>query len=161
MRRNSGIHVLSWQEIWCIKHVHAKNFILFWQRLYKESREAQFYLVDAEVLTHDVPYHDYFYTLNRYCIIRSSKQKCRLRWATVNECFSQDKLHCMLAMYQSWNLSCSFTQQNFISCFACPLVVSRRVGSLTQEARLMGLWPLGLHNPEYVSFQLLPEEREL
>ncbi|KAM9697141.1 protein Aster-C isoform 1-T1 [Dama dama] len=52
------------------------------QRLYKESREAQFYLVDAEVLTHDVPYHDYFYTLNRYCIIRSSKQKCRLRVST-------------------------------------------------------------------------------
>ncbi|XP_064351238.1 protein Aster-C isoform X2 [Camelus dromedarius] len=52
------------------------------QRLYKDSREAQFYLVDAEVLTHDVPYHDYFYTLNRYCIIRSSKQKCRLRVST-------------------------------------------------------------------------------
>uniref|UniRef100_A0A8D2B7V1 GRAM domain containing 1C n=1 Tax=Sciurus vulgaris TaxID=55149 RepID=A0A8D2B7V1_SCIVU len=50
--------------------------------LYKESREAQFYLVDSEVLTHDVPYHDYFYTLNRYCIIRSSKQKCRLRVST-------------------------------------------------------------------------------
>ncbi|XP_076974450.1 protein Aster-C isoform X3 [Tamandua tetradactyla] len=52
------------------------------QTLYKESREAQFYMVDAEVLTHDVPYHDYFYTLNRYCIIRSSKQKCRLRIST-------------------------------------------------------------------------------
>uniref|UniRef100_A0A2K6GBQ3 GRAM domain containing 1C n=1 Tax=Propithecus coquereli TaxID=379532 RepID=A0A2K6GBQ3_PROCO len=56
--------------------------ILFWQTLFKESREARFYLVDAEVLTHDVPYHDYFYTLNRYCIIRSSKQKCRLRVST-------------------------------------------------------------------------------
>ncbi|KAM6223965.1 LOW QUALITY PROTEIN: protein Aster-C [Rhynchocyon petersi] len=52
------------------------------QTLYKESRESQFYLVDSEVLTHDVPYHDYFYTLNRYCIIRSSKQKCRLRVST-------------------------------------------------------------------------------
>ncbi|XP_045857253.1 protein Aster-C isoform X1 [Meles meles] len=52
------------------------------QTLYKESREAQFYLVDSEVLTHDVPYHDYFYTLNRYHIIRSSKQKCRLRVST-------------------------------------------------------------------------------
>ncbi|XP_059777092.1 protein Aster-C isoform X2 [Balaenoptera ricei] len=52
------------------------------QRLYKESREAQFYLVDSEVLTHNVPYHDYFYTLNRYYIIRSSKQKCRLRVST-------------------------------------------------------------------------------
>ncbi|XP_036074381.1 protein Aster-C isoform X2 [Rousettus aegyptiacus] len=52
------------------------------QTLYKESREAQFYLVDSEVLTHDVPYHDYFYTLNRYYIIPTSKQKCRLRVST-------------------------------------------------------------------------------
>ncbi|XP_048202597.1 protein Aster-C isoform X2 [Perognathus longimembris pacificus] len=52
------------------------------QTLYKESREAQFYIVDAEVLTHDVPYHDYFYTLNRYCIIQSARQKCRLRVST-------------------------------------------------------------------------------
>ncbi|XP_029424096.1 protein Aster-C isoform X2 [Nannospalax galili] len=52
------------------------------QILYKESQEAQFYLVDSEVLTHDVPYHNYFYTLNRYCIIRSTKQKCRLRVST-------------------------------------------------------------------------------
>ncbi|KAM4887900.1 protein Aster-C isoform 3-T3 [Thomomys bottae] len=52
------------------------------QVLYKESREAQFYIVDAEVLTHDVPYHDHFYTLNRYCIIRSARQKCRLRVST-------------------------------------------------------------------------------
>lgn len=52
------------------------------QTLYKESREARFYLVDSEVLTHDVPYHDYFYTLNRYCIVRSAKQRCRLRVST-------------------------------------------------------------------------------
>ncbi|NP_001125369.1 protein Aster-C [Pongo abelii] len=52
------------------------------QTLYKESREARFYMVDSEVLTHDVPYHDYFYTVDRYCIIRSSKQKCRLRVST-------------------------------------------------------------------------------
>ncbi|KAM9205810.1 protein Aster-C isoform 3-T3 [Mergus octosetaceus] len=36
-------------------------------------------IVDAEVLTHDVPYHDYFYTVNRYCISRTSSHKCRLR----------------------------------------------------------------------------------
>ncbi|XP_070262324.1 protein Aster-C isoform X2 [Myotis yumanensis] len=52
------------------------------QTLYKESREAQFYLVDAEVVTHDVPYHDYFYTVNRYHIFPSSEQKCRLRVST-------------------------------------------------------------------------------
>uniref|UniRef100_A0A8C7TN27 GRAM domain containing 1C n=1 Tax=Oncorhynchus mykiss TaxID=8022 RepID=A0A8C7TN27_ONCMY len=49
------------------------------QILYKEFREGQYYLVDSEVYTHDVPYHDYFYTQNRYCIIRHSKRKCRLR----------------------------------------------------------------------------------
>uniref|UniRef100_A0A3P9HXT9 GRAM domain containing 1c n=1 Tax=Oryzias latipes TaxID=8090 RepID=A0A3P9HXT9_ORYLA len=49
------------------------------QTLYKESREGQYYLVDSEVYTHDVPYHDYFYTSNRYYIISHSKRKCRLR----------------------------------------------------------------------------------
>lgn len=39
--------------------------------------------MDAEVLTHDVPYHDYFYTVNRYYISRTSSHKCRLRWAWV------------------------------------------------------------------------------
>nr|XP_040022808.1 protein Aster-C [Gasterosteus aculeatus aculeatus]XP_040022809.1 protein Aster-C [Gasterosteus aculeatus aculeatus] len=49
------------------------------QTLYKESREGQYYLVDSEVYTHDVPYHDYFYIQNRYYIISNSKRKCRLR----------------------------------------------------------------------------------
>ncbi|XP_017261819.1 protein Aster-C isoform X2 [Kryptolebias marmoratus] len=49
------------------------------QILYKESREAQFYIVDSEVYTHDVPYHDYFYTQTRYYIVSVSKRKCRLR----------------------------------------------------------------------------------
>ncbi|KAM8731124.1 protein Aster-C isoform 4-T4 [Acanthopagrus schlegelii] len=49
------------------------------QTLYKESRDGHYYLLDSEVYTHDVPYHDYFYTQNRYYIIRNSKKKCRLR----------------------------------------------------------------------------------
>ncbi|XP_049420858.1 protein Aster-C isoform X1 [Epinephelus fuscoguttatus] len=49
------------------------------QTLYKESRDGQYYHVESEVYTHDVPYHDYFYTQNRYYIIRNSKRKCRLR----------------------------------------------------------------------------------
>ncbi|XP_071341282.1 protein Aster-C isoform X2 [Trachinotus anak] len=49
------------------------------QTLYKESRDGQYYLVESEVYTHDVPYHDYFYTQTRYYIERSSKRKCRLR----------------------------------------------------------------------------------
>ncbi|XP_068437997.1 protein Aster-C [Clinocottus analis] len=46
---------------------------------YKESREGHNYLVDSEVYTHDVPYHDYFYIQNRYYIISNSKRKCRLK----------------------------------------------------------------------------------
>ncbi|XP_070784319.1 protein Aster-C [Enoplosus armatus] len=49
------------------------------QTLYKQSRDGQYYQVDSEVYTHDVPYHDYFYTQNRYYIISNSKRKCRLR----------------------------------------------------------------------------------
>uniref|UniRef100_A0A3Q3KNN7 VASt domain-containing protein n=3 Tax=Monopterus albus TaxID=43700 RepID=A0A3Q3KNN7_MONAL len=45
----------------------------------KESKDGHYYHVDAEVYTRDVPYHDYFYTQNRYCIISNSKRKCRLR----------------------------------------------------------------------------------
>ncbi|XP_063812864.1 protein Aster-C isoform X2 [Pseudophryne corroboree] len=49
------------------------------QTWYKDGQDKQFYTVDTEVFTHDVPYHDYFYTLNKYCITRTSKSKCRLR----------------------------------------------------------------------------------
>ncbi|XP_074928252.1 protein Aster-C isoform X3 [Chelonoidis abingdonii] len=52
------------------------------QILNKLSQKGQSYRVDAEVLTHDVPYHDYFYTVNRYSITRTSNQKCRLRLST-------------------------------------------------------------------------------
>ncbi|XP_034645093.1 protein Aster-C isoform X3 [Trachemys scripta elegans] len=52
------------------------------QILNKLSQKGQSYRVDAEVLTHDVPYHDYFYTVNRYFITRTSNQKCRLRLST-------------------------------------------------------------------------------
>uniref|UniRef100_A0A8D0G3Y9 GRAM domain containing 1C n=1 Tax=Sphenodon punctatus TaxID=8508 RepID=A0A8D0G3Y9_SPHPU len=48
----------------------------------KQSQKGQSYLVDAEVLTHDVPYHDYFYTVNSYCITRMSNKKCKLRVST-------------------------------------------------------------------------------
>ncbi|KAG7244521.1 hypothetical protein CRUP_013529 [Coryphaenoides rupestris] len=49
------------------------------QTLYKASQERECYIVDAEVVTHQVPYHDYFYTLNRYVLTRVAKHKCRLR----------------------------------------------------------------------------------
>ncbi|KAM4534214.1 protein Aster-C isoform 2-T3 [Odontesthes bonariensis] len=49
------------------------------QMQHKDSKDGQYYLVDSEVYTHEVPYHDYFYTHNRYYIISNSKKKCRLR----------------------------------------------------------------------------------
>ncbi|KAM6970430.1 protein Aster-B isoform 2-T2 [Aplochiton taeniatus] len=52
------------------------------QTMYKASQESECYIVDAEVIAHDVPYHDYFYTLNRYMLTRVAKNKCRLRVST-------------------------------------------------------------------------------
>lgn len=71
------------------------------QTLYKESREGQYYMVGSEVYTHDVPYHDYFYTQNRYCIISNSKHKCRLRIYTD-----------VIYKKQPWGLVKSFITKN-------------------------------------------------
>ncbi|XP_039183245.1 protein Aster-C isoform X2 [Crotalus tigris] len=49
------------------------------QMLHKRSHKDRSYQVDAEVVTHNVPYHDYFYTVNSYSISHMSSQKCRLR----------------------------------------------------------------------------------
>lgn len=51
------------------------------QTMYKASQESECYVIDAEVLTHDVPYHDYFYTINRYTLTRVARNKSRLRCA--------------------------------------------------------------------------------
>lgn len=48
--------------------------------MYKASQESECYVIDAEVLTHDVPYHDYFYTINRYTLTRVARNKSRLRY---------------------------------------------------------------------------------
>ncbi|XP_056595023.1 protein Aster-C [Triplophysa dalaica] len=72
-----------------------------YQTLYKESREGQYYMVGAEVYTHDVPYHDYFYTQNRFCIISNSKHKCRLRIYTD-----------VIYKKQPWGLVKSFISKN-------------------------------------------------
>ncbi|GCB63138.1 protein Aster-C isoform X1 [Scyliorhinus torazame] len=71
------------------------------QILCKENQIGLYYLIDAEVTTHDVPYHDYFYTHNRYCIIQTSRRKCRLRVST-DVCYRK----------QPWSLVKSFIQKN-------------------------------------------------
>lgn len=50
--------------------------------MYKASQESECYVIDAEVLTHDVPYHDYFYTINRYTLTRVARNKSRLRYTS-------------------------------------------------------------------------------
>ncbi|XP_062904421.1 protein Aster-C [Mobula hypostoma] len=71
------------------------------QTMSKDSRPGQYYVIDAEITTHDVPYHDYFYTHNRFCIIQTSRRKCRLRVST-DVCYRK----------QPWGLVKSFIQKN-------------------------------------------------
>ncbi|XP_051952628.1 protein Aster-B-like isoform X2 [Xyrauchen texanus] len=74
------------------------------QTLYKASQESECYIIDAEVITHDVPYHDYFYTLNRYMLTRVAKNKCRLRVSTE-----------LRFRKQPWGLVKGFIEKNFWS----------------------------------------------
>ncbi|XP_076591890.1 protein Aster-B isoform X1 [Chaetodon auriga] len=74
------------------------------QTLYKVSQESECYIIDAEVITHDVPYHDYFYTLNHYMLTRVAKNKCRLRVSTE-----------LRYRKQPWGLVKGFIERNFWS----------------------------------------------
>ncbi|XP_070808308.1 protein Aster-B isoform X1 [Pituophis catenifer annectens] len=74
------------------------------QTMYKASQESECYVIDAEVLTHDVPYHDYFYTINRYTLTRVARNKCRLRVSTE-----------LRYRKQPWGLVKSFIEKNFWS----------------------------------------------
>uniref|UniRef100_A0A665UHA1 VASt domain-containing protein n=1 Tax=Echeneis naucrates TaxID=173247 RepID=A0A665UHA1_ECHNA len=74
------------------------------QTLYKASQESECYIIDAEVITHDVPYHDYFYTMNRYMLTRVAKNKCRLRVSTE-----------LRYRKQPWGLVKGFIEKNFWS----------------------------------------------
>lgn len=59
--------------------------------MYKASQESECYVIDAEVLTHDVPYHDYFYTINRYTLTRVARNKSRLRCGVSRPQWAQRK----------------------------------------------------------------------
>ncbi|XP_029429846.1 protein Aster-B isoform X4 [Rhinatrema bivittatum] len=74
------------------------------QTLYKASQESECYVIDAEVLTHDVPYHDYFYTVNRYTLTRVARNKSRLRVSTE-----------LRYRKQPWGLVKTFIEKNFWS----------------------------------------------
>uniref|UniRef100_A0A286Y3G9 GRAM domain containing 1B n=1 Tax=Cavia porcellus TaxID=10141 RepID=A0A286Y3G9_CAVPO len=74
------------------------------QTMYKASQESECYVVDAEVLTHDVPYHDYFYTVNRYTLTRVARNKSRLRVSTE-----------LRYRKQPWGLVKTFIEKNFWS----------------------------------------------
>jgi len=72
--------------------------------MYKASQESECYVIDAEVLTHDVPYHDYFYTINRYTLTRVARNKSRLRVSTE-----------LRYRKQPWGLVKTFIEKNFWS----------------------------------------------
>ncbi|KAM5246388.1 protein Aster-B isoform 2-T2 [Ctenodactylus gundi] len=74
------------------------------QTVYKASQESECYVIDAEVLTHDVPYHDYFYTINRYTLTRVARNKSRLRVSTE-----------LRYRKQPWGLVKTFIEKNFWS----------------------------------------------
>ncbi|KAG8568327.1 hypothetical protein GDO81_013959 [Engystomops pustulosus] len=74
------------------------------QTLYKASQESECYVIDAEVLTHDIPYHDYFYTINRYTLTRVARNKSRLRISTE-----------LRYRKQPWGLVKTFIEKNFWS----------------------------------------------
>ncbi|XP_043929085.1 protein Aster-C [Protopterus annectens] len=71
------------------------------QMWYQNRHDSGLFMVDAEVTMNEVPYHDYFYNVNRYCIIHTSKHKCRLR---VSSDISYRK--------QPWGLIKSFIEKN-------------------------------------------------
>lgn len=149
VRRNFSIYVLNCWEHKNIENIHVSVFILFWQTLYKGSREAQFYLVDAEVLTHDVPYHDYFYTLTRYCIVGSAKQRCRLRWGVASAWFKVD-----------YGMLCNISPESLVrhnkAFTSCRNDVARsgqeKGGNPHSRLKLIKAWDSGLHSLEQVSF---------
>lgn len=62
------------------------------QTMYKASQESECYVIDAEVLTHDVPYHDYFYTINRYTLTRVARNKSRLRCRVRRACVGSQEV---------------------------------------------------------------------
>ncbi|XP_044525588.1 protein Aster-B isoform X1 [Gracilinanus agilis] len=74
------------------------------QTMYKACQESECYVIDAEVLTHDVPYHDYFYTINRYTLTRVARNKSRLRVSTE-----------LRYRKQPWGLVKTFIEKNFWS----------------------------------------------
>ncbi|MGH0162301.1 UNVERIFIED_CONTAM: hypothetical protein FKN15_067497 [Acipenser sinensis] len=74
------------------------------QTLFTKLARSECYVIDAEVITHEVPYHDYFYTLNRYTLTRVAKNKCRLRVSTE-----------LRYRKQPWGLVKSFIEKNFWS----------------------------------------------
>ncbi|XP_043456501.1 protein Aster-A isoform X1 [Prionailurus bengalensis] len=49
------------------------------QTLFRRGPQAGACVVDSEVLTQGIPYHDYFYTAHRYCILGLARNKARLR----------------------------------------------------------------------------------
>lgn len=118
----------------------------FPQTMYKASQESECYVIDAEVLTHDVPYHDYFYTINRYTLTRVARNKSRLRCSVSGldglvSCFQPEthgavtfgnihlllrmeeelgKLACQRVLSSPFHRVLTVSAMGSLSCSACP-----------------------------------------
>ncbi|KAL4229245.1 Protein Aster-B [Mactra antiquata] len=79
---------------------------------YKSSQPGVMYLIDAECTPLGIPYSDAFYVVNRYCLTRVSKEKCRLRvtsevkfrkslWGVVKNMIERNSVQGVLDYFQS------------------------------------------------------------
>ncbi|XP_067831536.1 protein Aster-B-like isoform X4 [Heptranchias perlo] len=91
------------------------------QTLYKSSQKSECYIVDSEVVTQGIPYQDYFYTVNRYCLMCVARNKCRLRVSS--------EIH---YRKQPWNLVKNFIERNTMSGLAQHF---QHLGSLQSKYR--------------------------
>lgn len=105
----------------------------FMQTMYKASQESECYVIDAEVLTHDVPYHDYFYTINRYTLTRVARNKSRLRYASCGiKSFTDDQKSPLGRSSAVWCVRSGWGELSLISLSCCqntPITRSYRRGS--------------------------------
>ena len=72
----------------------------------KQSQPGVMYVIDAECTPLGIPYSDTFYVMNRYCLTRVSKDKCRLR-VTSEVKYRKSVWGMVKSKYYRYNL-CSF-----------------------------------------------------
>lgn len=81
---------------------------------YKQSEPGVLYVIDAECTPLGIPYADAFFVVNRYCLTRVSKDKCRLRvtsavkyrksvWGVVKSKYYTFLCKCKSSLFKCYN----------------------------------------------------------